>query len=340
MHAPPRRARVASPTANLESDCQPALTLPCSLPQVLLMGCVGAFIPLHLHIRSALFFFLVLGWALLLLEWLLLWWCERLLDWLVLKGYHHRKAAEVLLKHLKEGGAQGGAGTASRQLRHSYSLISKMLIMRKSGAEQPDQPAVSIAALITQQQQSEAGTADVAESSPIRRRARRRFTMLPTTSTFLQASEVAGVSPDEVDEVRWHELEKSLFVQKTAANAQSIRDAYEVLQQHPEAGNYAMDPGWRLHALPVLLQIVLLMQCMFHALILTMLGRDSIVQFGAWQGTLFILAMWLPTALMSLFVTPHVIKNVALGRAVVDADHNVLDQMEKGVLRPNVSPVT
>merc|ERR1719230_1102226 len=74
---------------------------------------------------------------------------------------------------------------------------------------------------------------------------------------------------------------------------------------------------------------MLLLQCMYQGLVLTMLGRDVILQFGGPVGVVFIAAMWMPTSIMSTLVTPHVLKNVAITKAVVEADHNVLDIMEK-----------
>ena len=48
--------------------------------------------------------------------------------------------------------------------------------------------------------------------------------------------------------------------------------------------------------------------CAPQALMLTMLGRDVFLHFGFFEGLPFLFCMWLPTTLMSVFVTPHVLK--------------------------------
>ena len=58
---------------------------------------------------------------------------------------------------------------------------------------------------------------------------------------------------------------------------------------------------------------------------LTMLGRLVIIDFGPAGGLPFVVAMWLPTTLMSFFISPHVLKNIALTRAVVETNHDVLE---------------
>ena len=69
---------------------------------VLLIGVIAAFLPLALSrggkgllMGEAVYFFLAVGWALLLLEWLLLRWSESVIDWLIVKGHQHRRAAEL-----------------------------------------------------------------------------------------------------------------------------------------------------------------------------------------------------------------------------------------------------
>ena len=132
----------------------------------------------------------------------------------------------------------------------------------------------------------------------------------------------------DVARIRQHELETAIQVKKNPTDALKVADAIATLKDDAEANSH-LEPGPRVTMGPLVLQTVLLMQCMFQALILTMLGREVILAFGVAQGIGIILLMWLPTTLMSLFVTPHVIKNIALARAVVEANHDVLDTMEK-----------
>ena len=68
---------------------------------------------------------------------------------------------------------------------------------------------------------------------------------------------------------------------------------------------------------------------MYQALLVTMLARQVIRDFGAAQGVPFVAAMWFPTAVMSLVTSPRVLKNIALTRAVVDTNHDVLELMQK-----------
>ena len=125
-------------------------------------------------------------------------------------------------------------------------------------------------------------------------------------------------------------------VKKSPTDSLKVADAIATLKDDDDANSH-LEPGARVTMGPLVLQTILLMQCMFQALILTMLGREVILAFGVAKGVPVLVLMWLPTTLMSLFVTPHVIKNLALARAVVEANHDVLDKMEK-VRSPHPSP--
>ena len=104
-------------------------------------------------------------------------------------------------------------------------------------------------------------------------------------------------------------------------------------QENPQAEDH-LQPGRLMRNMPVLMQLLLLLQCLYQGLILTMLGRDAIIDFGAPLGVLFIGLMFLPTKLVSLFLTPHVLKNVATTGAVIEADHDVLSVLSQACRTP------
>jgi len=106
-----------------------------------------------------------------------------------------------------------------------------------------------------------------------------------------------------------------------------VHESVAALEEADEAAEEHVTPGAGLRLLPITLQIVLLLQCMYQALMLTMLGRNVFLHFGFWMGLPFLALMWLPTALMSTYVTPHVLKNAAIAFAVSHPQHEVLDEM-------------
>ena len=63
-------------------------------------------------------------------------------------------------------------------------------------------------------------------------------------------------------------------------------------------------------------QVVLLLQSMLQALMLLMLMRNCLVLWGWWPGLLVLALMWLPTELMTVLVTPHVLAQLSLAYAV------------------------
>ena len=70
-----------------------------------------------------------------------------------------------------------------------------------------------------------------------------------------------------------------------------------------------------------------LLQCMYQGLLLTMLGRRAVLALGVPLGAALLGLMLLPTLLMSVQLTPHVLKNIATAYAVYEVDHDVLDSM-------------
>lgn len=76
------------------------------------------------------------------------------------------------------------------------------------------------------------------------------------------------------------------------------------------------------------LQLSLLAQCMFQALVVTMLARDAIVEYGAEGGAVLIVLMIVPTLVMSKVVTPLVLQNFSLAHAVVVKQLHVLQEIE------------
>lgn len=97
-------------------------------------------------------------------------------------------------------------------------------------------------------------------------------------------------------------------------------------EEHPEDANEHLKPSM-LTKLPLALQTVLLLQCMYQALILTMLGRDAILDIGVLGGLAAILLMLLPTTIMSLRVTPLVLRNFSIAYSVTHVRADVLDDM-------------
>ena len=132
--------------------------------------------------------------------------------------------------------------------------------------------------------------------------------------------------PDQAS-IRLIELKAATALKNDPVKIQYVLDAFCALKAHPEAEDH-VTPGLRIELMPVMLQLLLLLQCIYQALILTMLGRLAILEFG-WLGPVVIAAMWAPTSLMTAKLTPHVLKDVAMTEAVIDADHDVLDTMRQ-----------
>ena len=83
----------------------------------------------------------------------------------------------------------------------------------------------------------------------------------------------------------------------------------------------------RLSTLETLFQMVLLLQSMLQSLIILMLMRNCIVLWDWWPGLLVLVLMWLPTELMTFFVTPHVLAQLSLAYAIGVKNKEVLEEM-------------
>ena len=103
-------------------------------------------------------------------------------------------------------------------------------------------------------------------------------------------------------------------------------DGHDVSAAHDEAEEH-IRPGLMLEAATTALQLFMLLMCMFQALVLTMLARQALLQYGLFGGAALLVALWTPTTLMSTLVTPHVIKNLAIAFSTAHAQHDVLDEM-------------
>ena len=57
---------------------------------------------------------------------------------------------------------------------------------------------------------------------------------------------------------------------------------------------------------------------MYQGLLLTMLGRLAVLELGVPLGAALLCLMLLPTLLMALRLTPHVLKNIATANAVYE----------------------
>lgn len=106
--------------------------------------------------------------------------------------------------------------------------------------------------------------------------------------------------------------------------------------------------GLELVLLPSVLQLLLIMSCMLQALVITLLGRQAILVFseeggeeggdsegesalnfqGVVRGGAAIVGMLFPTALMTTFLTPPVIKNYALAYATAHKQPDVLQELQ------------
>ena len=60
----------------------------------------------------------------------------------------------------------------------------------------------------------------------------------------------------------------------------------------------------------------------YQGLLLTMLGRTAVLELGVPLGAALLILMLLPTLLMSLQLTPHVLKNIATANAVYEVEHD------------------
>ena len=107
------------------------------------------------------------------------------------------------------------------------------------------------------------------------------------------------------------------------------------------AAAYNRPGGLELVLMPQMIQLLLILQCMLQALIITLLGRDALILFsdgadgevepsakpdldGTLRGIGLIVAMGLPTILMSTFLTPLVVKNYGLAYATAHRQPDVL----------------
>ena len=79
------------------------------------------------------------------------------------------------------------------------------------------------------------------------------------------------------------------------------------IRTFPEAHDH-YEPRRAFRMLPYMIQAVLLMQCMYQALIVTMLARNAFLTFHHnWlYAAATICAIWAPTLIMTKMVTPEV----------------------------------
>jgi len=74
-------------------------------------------------------------------------------------------------------------------------------------------------------------------------------------------------------------------------------------------------------------QLTMLLQSFFQSMILLILARNSVMLFGFAFGSIVVILMWLPTELMTAFVTPRLLAQISLSNAFATPRKAVLEQM-------------
>ena len=261
-----------------------------------------AFAVQDLPTRDVLVMFVGAGWLLFLADWLLFRISEGTIDWLIVKGHELRVAGEEHLRQQKLSSA--------RAARHWHQMRGRLRNLT------PLENA-SVGAEIEHDESKEQVLKAIRRASNVN--LRQKISVVVDGSIRLLPAQAC---------VRLIELKAASALRNDPVGIQHILDAFNALKAHPEAEDH-VTPGLRIELMPVLLQLVLLLQSMYQALILTMLGRLAILEFGWLGGAVVIAAMWAPTSLMTALVTPHVLKDVAMTESVIEANHDVLDTMRQ-----------
>ena len=146
-----------------------------------------------------------------------------------------------------------------------------------------------------------------------------------------------GAADDEDDEhlpqlarVRKEELQIAIRATKTPTLVAQIHEVHQKLfEACPDHGEH-FKPKVSLRLLPYCIQSVLLVQCMYQALILTMLGRNVFIAFGhtnILQAISVLVLMWLPTSIMSFLITPRVLRSYSIAASAVQVRREILNHM-------------
>ena len=77
-------------------------------------------------------------------------------------------------------------------------------------------------------------------------------------------------------------------------------------------------PGTPVRMLPRTLQFILVTQCMFQALTLTMLARHAVLSFGVGGGIGVILLLVAPTFLCRFYLTPQLLRNFVISISIAE----------------------
>ena len=192
---------------------------------------MGAFTCLDLDVRDANYFFLAVGWALLAISYLLFFWSEAVIDWLIVKGHEHRRAAEV---HERE---------AARKPRNSkwagHGLLGRVLALRDQEEDRPPRAAdpASFLTLVKKAATQKANDDGRSEGE-----------MWPSLAL-----------------IRVEELRKATDAKRAPTIAQKVHEQLETLRDEMPCAESHLRPGWRLRSMPVLLQTLVLLQCMYQA---------------------------------------------------------------------------
>jgi len=211
---------------------------------------------------------------------------------LIISGHQHRRAAQLFTEKLQAAGSKGGSRRTSLS---AITMTSKKKLLAEAEAE-------------AQAETSRPRFKEIVKMiQPIKEDDKKKWPALA--------------------QIRHHELATAVKTSKTPTLVQKMQESVGVLHEHDDEAEHHVKPGAALRLMPLTLQIVLLVQCMYQALMLTMLGRDVFMHFGLVNGLPFLALMWLPTSLMSTLVTPHVLKNFAIAFSVAHAQHDVLDEL-------------
>lgn len=135
--------------------------------------------------------------------------------------------------------------------------------------------------------------------------------------------------------MRNDELHIAIRAQKTPTLVAQLHDLHNCfVAAHPEA-IAEFQPGMALRILPYLIQTVLLLQCMYQALILTMLGRYAFLSSpdSPLSAIGMLILMWGPTTIMSLTVTPRVLRNYSIAASAVHVRADILDDMRDELMQ-------
>ena len=305
---------------------------------ILFGGVVAVSIPFDFTPRHSIYAWVCVGWLLLLLEMVLLWRSQAILGRLICEGHRLRLLA------CEEHAPSASLSTCASS--QDEAAAAKPPTREARG--QPVAPSIQFAA----------APAPAEASSPrVPPERRRRIHVSEVRMRELSAAVQTAKTPSLASQLvadmkRMQDQEKrEPGGRPPTPRSAEMRDGDEDVtadeidhsaqpRQYQRTGG-----GVELQLLPHAIQLTMILQCTLQALIITLIGRDAVVLFsagagdavqpkaradltGCFRGIGLILSMVAPTIIMSMRVTPRVVKNFALAYAAAHRQPDVLEELE------------